>query len=184
VRIGVISDTHGDLKSWQEALAGPFQEAELILHAGDILYHGPKNPMVPGYGPAALAEAVNSSPVPVIFARGNCDSPVDQLAIDFPIQSPYAFLQVDGVRILVNHGEELSRPQMAEQAKRHRARIFVFGHTHTPVLEESDGAVLLNPGSPALPKTQPPTVGLIDTRTRTTFLVDLASGAVLQQIQF
>ncbi len=184
MKIGVISDTHGDVESWRQVLAGPFQAVELILHAGDILYHGPKNPMVAGYRPAGLAEEINSCPVPIIFARGNCDSPVDQLVIDYPIQSPYAFVQVEGVRILVNHGDGLSRQEMVEQAKRHRADVFIFGHTHTPLLEKEQETLLLNPGSPALPKASPPTVGLLDTRARTAFLVNLTSGLVLEQMKF
>ncbi|NIM06178.1 MAG: phosphodiesterase [Armatimonadetes bacterium] len=184
MRIGVISDTHGDLRSWQDALAGPFQGAGLIIHAGDILYHGPKNPMVAGYQPPALAEAINASPAPVIFARGNCDSAVDQLVIDYPIQAPYAFVQAEGIRVLLNHGDELTPPEMQQQAKRHRAQIFVFGHTHTPVLEKDNDVVLFNPGSPALPKSPNPTVGLIDTQTRAVLLVNLANGAVIQQVEF
>lgn len=183
MRIGVISDTHGDLNAWRQALAGPFKEVDLILHAGDVLYHGPKNPMVPGYGPAALAEAINSSPAPVIIARGNCDSAVDQLVLDYPIQAPYAFVQIGGVRILVNHGDELSQAQMIDQARHYRAQIFVFGHLHTPVLEKRDGVVLLNPGSAALPKSPSATVGLIDTDARTVALVELASGALLEQTE-
>jgi len=80
MRIGFISDTHGGLAGWQEAMAGPFAEADLIIHCGDLLYHGPRNPMPKGYDPAALAQAMNASPAPLLIARGNCDSDVDQLA--------------------------------------------------------------------------------------------------------
>lgn len=182
MKIGVISDTHGDLTAWQKALAGPFVEAELILHAGDILYHGPKNPMVEGYQPRDLADAINASPAPVIIARGNCDSDVDQLVIDFPIQSPYAFVQAEGLRILLGHGDGISRHDMWQETRRHKADIRIFGHIHQPVLEKQGDLVLFNPGSPALPKGLRPTVGLIDTRTRTVSLIDLNSSEVLQQI--
>ena len=39
MRVGIISDTHGGLKAWEEAIKGPFEGVELILHAGDLLYH-------------------------------------------------------------------------------------------------------------------------------------------------
>jgi putative phosphoesterase len=140
--------------------------------------------MVAGYAPPVLAEAINTSPVPVIFARGNCDSAVDQLVINYPIQSPYAFVQMEGVRILVNHGEEVSREEMVEQAERHKVDIFIFGHVHTPILEKHGPVFLLNPGSPALPKSPPPTVGLIDISSRAILLINLTTSAVLQQAQF
>jgi len=59
MKIGVISDTHGSLTAWQQVLSGPFQDVDLILHAGDVLYHGPRNPLPEGYQPGQLAEAIN-----------------------------------------------------------------------------------------------------------------------------
>jgi uncharacterized protein len=182
--IGITSDTHGNHLSWQKALAGPFRAAELILHAGDILYHGPRSPLVAGYGPAELAAAINESPCPVIIAQGNCDSAVDQFVIDYPIQAPYAFVQIDTLRILVNHGDTLTQPEMVEQAKRFRADFFIFGHIHLPVLEKHDSVILLNPGSPALPKSPFPTVATIDTSLRHVCLLQLENSEIIEQTDF
>jgi len=152
MKIGIISDTHGDLRCWQEALAGPFAGADYLLHAGDLLYHGPRNPMTPDYDPAALAEAINAAPCPVLIARGNCDSPVDQQVIDWPIQAPYALLALPAITILVGHGDELTEKQMARLGNAYGAALFVHGHTHTPKVSQEGGVMLLNPGSAALPK--------------------------------
>jgi len=152
LKIGIISDTHGDLDGWRRCMDTIFRDAELIIHAGDILYQGPKNPMVDGYGPPALAEAINAADVPVIVARGNCDSPVDQLVIDTPIQAPYAFVQYDGLRIVAHHGDGLSEDAMVEWAASWRLDVFVTGHTHIRTLTGQDDTVFLNPGSPAIPK--------------------------------
>jgi putative phosphoesterase len=170
VKIGVVSDTHGDTAGWQAAVAGPFAGVDLILHAGDILYHGPRNPMPAGYDPAALAELINHVPAPVVIARGNCDSDVDQLVLEFPIQAPYALVISEGLRIMVNHGDEFGLenpvPGIAKVAEKYALDIFVFGHTHAPLLESGGGALIMNPGSPALPKARAggpaPTVGLIE----------------------
>ena len=35
MKIGVISDTHGSLTAWQQALAGPFADVDFIIHTGD-----------------------------------------------------------------------------------------------------------------------------------------------------
>jgi hypothetical protein len=182
MKIGLISDTHGDLSAWEKAVAGPFRGADLILHAGDILYHGPKNPMVPGYAPAALAEAINRSPAPVILVRGNCDSDVDQLVLDYPIQAPYALVQIEGLRVLVNHGDGLSREEMIAQAQRYRATVFVSGHTHIPGVERVGDVILVNPGSPALPKGAPPRLTVAVIEDRSLRLLDLDRGQILQEV--
>ncbi len=196
MKIGVISDTHGDTHGWQAAITGPFAGVDLILHAGDIFYHGPRNPMPPGYDPAALAELINRAPAPVIIARGNCDSEVDQLVIEYPIQAPYAFVVIEacppavwrGLRIMVTHGTEFGLNNLGATshggrdfraayraarpgplAEKYDLDILVFGHTHAPLLERAGGALIMNPGSPTLPKSRvgepQPTVGLIEDRT-------------------
>ena len=185
MKLGVISDTHGDLAGWRQALEGPFRGADLILHAGDVLYHGPKNPLVQGYDPPRLAEAINACPIPVIIARGNCDSPVDQLVLEPPIQAPYALVQFEGLRVLANHGDELSREEMAEQAHRYRAAVLVFGHTHIPELEKAGQVILLNPGSPSIPKPSPggkaqPTVAVIEAGM--VRILGLKEGVVLKEM--
>lgn len=167
MRIGVISDTHGSLAGWQRALENCFADADLILHAGDLLYHGPKNPIPEGYDPPALAQALNQSPAPLVVARGNCDSDVDQLVLDWPIQAPYALVHQEGLRILIGHGDEITPESATALVKRYRLDVLVTGHTHHPLAERCGSGVLLNPGSPSLPKWEwrgeaAPTAALIE----------------------
>ncbi|MCL6611714.1 MAG: phosphodiesterase [Peptococcaceae bacterium] len=151
-RVAVVSDTHGDAACWAAMAGGALMEADMVVHAGDILYHGPRNPVVSGYDPGRLAEMLNGFAKPILFARGNCDSDVDQLVLDWPVQSPYLFAQVGPGRILACHGENLGREEMINLARRYKADIFIFGHTHRPFLERVENVILLNPGSPSLPK--------------------------------
>jgi putative phosphoesterase len=150
--IGVVSDTHGDAACFETLLGAVFRDADMIIHAGDILYHGPRNPVVAGYNPGRLAEILNGYGRPILFARGNCDADVDQLMLEWPIQSPYLFADTGLGRIIACHGETLDRDKMLNIARRYKADIFISGHTHIPLLERVGGAVLLNPGSPSLPK--------------------------------
>jgi hypothetical protein len=144
VEIGVISDTHGDLSGWNKAL-GFFEECELIIHSGDILSHGPKNPLPSDYNPKALFEAINSCKIPIICAKGNCDSEIDQTLLEIPILSPYLIVQDGKRRIIAAHGHIMPDP------KKLRADILITGHTHIPHLYEEDDVVYLNPGSPSIP---------------------------------
>jgi putative phosphoesterase len=165
VRIGVISDTHGNIAAFDKALAY-FDGADLIIHAGDVLYHPPRLGWMEGYDVPAFVGRLNGLDVPVVIAQGNCDAQVYEELLDMPVQSPYAIVEFEGVCIVANHGHLLNKQQMIDTAHRYKADYFISGHTHIPVLENVDGVTLMNPGSPAIPKYeidgQPvPSVGLI-----------------------
>ncbi|KNZ68561.1 phosphodiesterase, family [Thermincola ferriacetica] len=160
--IGVISDTHGDVEAWRKSINGPLKGVDVIIHAGDILYHGPRNPIVAGYNPQALAEEINASPIPLLFAKGNCDADVDQMLIKYPIHSPYVFAFIEGRNILAVHGADMNREEMLQLARYYNLRFFISGHTHVPSLEKIGETIYLNPGSCSLPKeNNPPTVAVI-----------------------
>ena len=192
MKIGVISDTHGHEMRFQKACDKFFYNADLILHAGDVLYHGPRNPMLEDYNPAGLARKINNSKIPIVIARGNCDSDVDQNVIKLPIQAPYAYIYAMGKRIILTHGTQFTycndpeNPnwqkminEIADQANNLSADIFITGHIHNNILEKHGSSILLNPGSPALPnrKDKKPTIAVItDDKIE---ILDLYSGDVL-----
>ena len=176
MKIGVISDTHGHEAKFATACEKFFHDADLILHAGDVLYHGPRNPMLEDYNPAKLAQRINESTIPIIIARGNCDSDVDQNVINLPIQAPYAYVYAMNKRIVLTHGTQFTYcndptksdwPKMIDeigtQANKLRADIFITGHIHNNILQKYNNSILLNPGSPALPNRsdKKPTVAVI-----------------------
>ena len=153
MKIGVISDTHGCRDHWAKAYDKFFKDADLVIHAGDVLYHGPRNPMLEDYSPAELAEKINACTQPVLICKGNCDSEVDQLVLHTPIQSPYVHAFADGRHIVATHGHmveaDADKDKMAAAIK---ADIFISGHVHYTVLEKRGNTVFLNPGSPSLSK--------------------------------
>lgn len=153
MKIGIISDTHGHEMAWQKAWEKQFQNADMILHAGDILYHGPRNPMKEDYNPAGLVQRINTCPVPVIIARGNCDSSVDASCLELPVEAPYAYVVAEGLRIIITHGDTVMSDAEKDAMARHlRADLFISGHIHITVLEKRGQTVFLNPGSAALSK--------------------------------
>lgn len=153
MKIGIISDTHGHEGAWQTAFDKAFHDADMILHAGDVLYHGPRNPMKDDYNPAGLVAKINSCPVPVIIAKGNCDSSVDASCLELPVQAPYAYVVYEGLRIIVTHGDSVMTDEEKDKMAAHlKADLFISGHIHTTVLEKRGQTVFLNPGSAALSK--------------------------------
>jgi uncharacterized protein len=153
MKIGIISDTHGCEMRWALAYEKYFKDTDLIIHAGDVLYHGPRNPMLADYNPAGLAERINHCPVPVLIARGNCDSEVDAMVLELPVQAPYAYAMIEGIRIVATHGHKLMCDKEKDEMAAHlKADLFISGHIHTNVLEKRGDTVFLNPGSPSLSK--------------------------------
>lgn len=178
MKIGVISDTHGSFSAWDKAYARYLSQTDLIIHCGDVLYHGPRNPLPAGYDPGALLEKINALEKPLLLVRGNCDAEVDQMVLDFPLEAPYAHLFTGDYRILVHHGH-LELPAKAKKSY----DLIISGHTHCPGIKEEDGVIYLNPGSPALPKDEgkTPTLAVIDGRQ--IVILNLETGEVVRRLR-
>lgn len=180
--IGLISDTHGNVWGWERAWELVLRDADVILHCGDLLYHGPKFKPAEAYDPKLLAERINAAPQPVLIARGNGDSEVDQLVIDAPIQSPYLFAQIEGTRILATHGHILTPEQLDPLCRKWGVHFLLTGHTHVPAVTAQEGYVHINPGTTTYPLSpeeskRRPTCGVI--RDGRVTLVDLGTGEAL-----
>lgn len=151
MKIGVVSDTHGCVQTWREMYAAFLNDADLIIHAGDVLYHGPRNTIPEEYNPQQLAAELNNCAVPMIIVQGNCDAEVDGMLLDIPITKS-SLIYVNGLRIFVRHGHDLPLDQAAALGRRYRLDILISGHTHLPVLQRQGGTLLLNPGSSGMSK--------------------------------
>ncbi len=179
LKIGVISDTHGSFHFFEMAMKY-LKDCDKIIHAGDILYHGPRNDIPGGYNPKELAEKINKLDN-IIFAKGNCDSDVDQMVINHPIQSPYTLLEANNLSILITHGYTKSKEDMIEEAKKFKANILIYGHTHKKELEKYDSLIVLNPGSTSIPKDGSRSVAII--QEDEIFLLDIENnGHILSQL--
>lgn len=160
MKIGVMSDTHGSLLYFEKALK-ILDNCDVLLHGGDILYHGPRNDIPVGYNPKEVITKINTLQN-ILIARGNCDADVDQMVINHPIQSPYVMSQFGEIRIVMNHGYTDCKDKIVENAKNMGADILVLGHTHVKELYCDENLVVLNPGSTSIPKDGTHSVAIID----------------------
>ncbi|MGI5819385.1 MAG: phosphodiesterase [Armatimonadota bacterium] len=151
MKIGIIADTHGNVTGWDAAMEVALEGSDLIVHCGDVLYHGPKFAPAEAYDPMALAGRINASDAPVLIARGNGDSDVDQLVLDVPVQSPYCFAQVEGLRILAAHGHTQAPEELLPLAEQWGIGLLLTGHSHVPVLARYGDLLHLNPGTVTYP---------------------------------
>ncbi|MGF1694984.1 phosphodiesterase [Vibrio lamellibrachiae] len=145
------SDLHGSLPATQRVLEKFEQSgADTLVLLGDVLNHGPRNPIPEGYAPADVATLLNQYADSIIAVRGNCDSEVDQMLLSFPMMTDYTWLLLEsGQRMFITHGH------LYNSTKRPPLKIndlMAFGHTHIPVAEKDDGIILFNPGSVTFPR--------------------------------
>lgn len=160
MKIGVMSDTHGSLVYLEKALE-TLSDCDILLHAGDVLYHGPRNDLPTGYNPKGVIAKINELDN-ILIARGNCDADVDQMVINHPIQGPYVLSQFGELRVLVNHGYVDSKEEIIKKAKSMGADILVLGHTHVKELYVDENLIVINPGSTSIPKDGSHSVAIID----------------------
>lgn len=150
MKIGVLSDTHGSLPYLEKALDA-LSDCDILLHLGDVLYHGPRNDLPEGYNPKAVIEIVNKLDN-ITIARGNCDADVDQMVINHPIESPFVHKKIDNISVLMDHGYQESREDIINKARELGVDILIQGHTHVKELSVDRDIIILNPGSTAIPK--------------------------------
>ena len=128
MRYLIASDIHGALPA-AEMLVARFREegADRLLLLGDLLYHGPRNPLPEGYAPAQVAKLLNGLAGRITAVRGNCDSEVDQMVLNFPCLGDYALVVDERTTLLLTHGHL----DLAATVAGLPAGSFVLsGHTH------------------------------------------------------
>jgi putative phosphoesterase len=119
--IGLISDTHGLLR--EEALRA-LQDAELIVHAGDV-------------GGPEILDALRTL-APVVAVRGNVDR--EEWAQALPLT---AAAQAGPVNIYVLH--DVNQLDLDPAAA--GFQVVVSGHSHKFGRSERSGVLYINPGS-------------------------------------
>ncbi|MDF2546741.1 MAG: hypothetical protein K0R93_1639 [Anaerosolibacter sp.] len=133
MRIGVISDTHGDIEA-AETVIKERADLDLIIHLGDHYDDGIK-----------LKEKIG---IPLIGVRGNCDSYVageDEMVYE-----------EKGHRILMIHGHQYGVKsdlnRLYYRALELGCDLALYGHTHIPISITFGNVMILNPGSLCLPR--------------------------------
>lgn len=145
--IGLISDTHipDRAKEIPQKVFDTFNNVDLILHAGDLT------------SLKVIEELENIAPV--IAIQGNMDR---AKGINLPVAK---IIEVEGLKIGIAHGEVYPRAdtqQLVYLAKELNVNILITGHSHQPKIEKTDGVLLLNPGSPIVPRLADRTVMLLE----------------------
>ena len=150
MKIGIVSDSHGDVRVFEDMLsASGAADAEMWLHAGDFAPDADDLEILSGRR--------------VVRVLGNCDLFLDGVYDETVVEAA-------GHRIFLTHGHlfnvRFDTELLAAAACEAGADIAVYGHTHI-ALEERGDVTVLNPGSIARPR---------DERRGSFMLVDLNEG--------
>lgn len=172
------SDIHGSafycsrmLDIYRESGAG-----RLIL-LGDILYHGPRNDLPKDYAPKEVIAMLNPLKDQICAVRGNCDTEVDQMVLDFPMLADYGLLILDGKTFYATHGHIYHRDNLPPLKA---GDILVYGHTHLLMAEKYKDITVLNPGSVSIPKGgNPNSYGLLEDGVFTVYSLD---GEIIKEL--
>lgn len=150
MKIFVASDIHGSA-FFCKKLAEAFkrEKADKLVLLGDLLYHGPRNDLPKGYNPKEVIEILNSFSDKIMCVRGNCDSEVDQMVLDFPIMSDYLLINADGINVFATHGHVFNDNKPPKFSEKY---VLLHGHTHVPTCLEYENFWYVNPGSVSIPK--------------------------------
>jgi uncharacterized protein len=147
MKIGVLSDTHGEVRATQRALLALEKIAvDVLIHCGDV-----------GVEIVSLLEQQTTH-----FVCGNIDDPEAlRAAIQAPahrLHEPLGTIEVDGVRIAFLHGDDV-------KLLRHTIHsghwdLVCHGHTHAFSKARQGRTLVLNPG--AVAHTTQPSMAVVD----------------------
>lgn len=136
VRLGVLSDTHGDLAGTRRAIE-LFRNrgVSAVIHCGDI-------------GGTAIVRAFQGLETHFIF--GNMDGEDERLRLAAEetgnvVHGWFGSLELGGKKIFFLHGHHFQRLDRAIRCG--DWNLVCFGHTHQATLEQYGETVVLNPGA-------------------------------------
>ena len=146
----IASDIHGSEYYCRQMLeAYDREEADKMILLGDILYHGPRNDLPKDYNPKQVIELLNARKNEILCVRGNCDTEVDQMVLQFPVLADYAVIADEKNVIYATHGHNYNEKTLPPLQQ---GDILLHGHTHVPKCVEHETYTYMNPGSVSIPK--------------------------------
>jgi putative phosphoesterase len=137
LRLIVSADIHGYYSAWKKIIA-KLKTNDLLIIAGDTFGTRYPDQQNPDYRPEDIRSELNDLEHLIVY--GNCDIP--QFSPGLTYTKTYFW---ENKKILIAHGD-------SPLGYIPGIDLIISGHTHVPMLEYSEGAWSINPGSPARPR--------------------------------
>lgn len=133
MRVVVVGDTHGNIDQIKHEIK-LLPKPDLLIHTGDFYQDG-----------IALGKHFTVDHHVVI---GNCDRGVKG--------DKQLLLNLCGHRVFLTHGHlqnvKITMNNLHYRALQDNYAMVIFGHTHVPYLQKTDGIWYMNPGSATYPR--------------------------------
>ena len=150
MKLVIASDIHGSSYYCKKLVSVvENQKPDRLVLLGDVLYHGPRNDLPRDYAPKEVISMLNPLKDIIICVRGNCDTEVDQMVLDFDVLSDSAVIYDGENELFLTHGHKYS-PENPPKLKKNA--ILLGGHTHVACDMKCNGFRYINPGSVSIPK--------------------------------
>ena len=174
----LLSDIHGSLPRLNQVLRFYKKEHyDMLCIQGDILNYGPRNGVPEGLDAQGIVKALNEMADDIVAVRGNCDSEVDQMLLDFPMMQDFLLIVDEGKRLLLTHGHIYN----ANHLPKGHFDAFFYGHTHLCSLSAEHDMAVCNTGSITFPKeNRPATLAIYDSGVIQLLTLD---GEVLKKLE-
>ena len=179
MKLMIASDIHGSAYYCLEMLDAMKKECpDRLLLLGDILYHGPRNDLPLEYEPKKVIKMLNEVKEKLFCVRGNCDTEVDQMVLDFPVMADYALILYGERNLYATHGHIYNENNLPPLKN---GDILINGHTHVLKAEKREDYTLLNPGSVSIPKEgNPPSYAILEDGL---FTIKGFDGTIIKELQ-
>lgn len=133
MRVLIVSDTHGHNNNYFRVLEKEGQ-MDMVIHCGDA------------EGSEYLLQEAAGCPLHIVMGNNDFFS-------DLPREIE---TEIGKNRVLITHGHyycvSTGYELLKDEALSRGFDLVMYGHTHRPVVDESDGIVVLNPGSLTYPR--------------------------------
>ncbi len=135
MRILVISDTHRNMSRVYSTMKDIRDKIDAVIHCGDVVED-------------VMALRSRYSDLDIYNVRGNCD-----YGSGVPNEDIFV---IGGKKFFVTHGDmygvSWNTDRICYRAAEVGADVCLYGHTHIPLIENYNGIVVMNPGSPTAPR--------------------------------
>lgn len=133
MRILIVSDTHKRNENFLEAVRRE-KPLDLIIHCGDV------------EGSEYLVSEAGDCPAYIVMGNNDFFSSLPREVV----------CDIGNYRVWVTHGHNyyvsMGNETIKKVAKQREMDIVMYGHSHKPVVDESDGVIAVNPGSLSYPR--------------------------------
>lgn len=171
MKIGIISDTHDNVKNILKAVEYlNKQQVDLIYHAGDWV--------APFVFEFLFWEAKPEAPVKGVFGNNEGDrfrtlQRINKHKLPIKLEAYTLKDEIDGKKVILYHGQDSQITESLINDKQYD--LVVTGHTHDPLVKASGERLHVNPGAvcdASNSKLTTPTLAVYDTKLNQAKIVE------------